>query len=93
MSMFPEEAIDRQSPLPFYFQLAELLEQEIVNGRLEDGTRVNGQQKILVGGQQFSKWADSRTPCRRTAVLQVGGRGAVPEDSWWFGVGARSQTA
>jgi hypothetical protein len=29
----PEVVIDRTSPLPFYFQLAELLEHEIASGR------------------------------------------------------------
>jgi len=61
---------------------------------------VNGQQKILVGGQQFSLPADSSSPSGRTAELHAGGQqfskwadGAVPEDSRWLGVGARSKIA
>ena len=36
----PEATIDRDSPVPFYFQLAELLEHEIVSGRWEPGLRL-----------------------------------------------------
>jgi len=38
--MLPETSIDRDSPVPFYFQLAELLEHEIVGGRWEPGVRL-----------------------------------------------------
>ena len=33
MTVLPQTVIHRSSPVPFYFQLAELLEQEIVSGR------------------------------------------------------------
>jgi GntR family transcriptional regulator len=36
----PDAAIDRDSPVPFYFQLAALLEHEIVNGAWDPGTRL-----------------------------------------------------
>jgi GntR family transcriptional regulator len=36
----PDAAIDRDSPVPFYFQLAELLEHEIVSGRWTPGLRL-----------------------------------------------------
>jgi GntR family transcriptional regulator len=38
--MLPEASIDRDSPVPFYFQLAELLEREIVGGRWEPGVQL-----------------------------------------------------
>lgn len=40
MTDFPDRPIDRLSPLPFYAQLADLLEQEIVSGRWEPTTRL-----------------------------------------------------
>lgn len=38
--MLPSAFIDRGSPVPFYFQLAELLEHEIISGRWEPGLRL-----------------------------------------------------
>jgi GntR family transcriptional regulator len=38
--------IDRESPVPFYFQLSELLEQEIVDGRWEPGFRLPSEPEI-----------------------------------------------
>src|SRR4051812_27198193 len=38
--MLPDATIDRDSPVPFYFQLSELLEHEIVSGRWEPGVRL-----------------------------------------------------
>ena len=38
--MLPETSIDRDSPVPFYFQLAELLEHEIAGGRWKPGVRL-----------------------------------------------------
>ena len=40
MSELPQAAIDRSSPVPFYFQLAELLEAEIASGRWQAGMRL-----------------------------------------------------
>jgi DNA-binding GntR family transcriptional regulator len=36
----PEATIDRTSPLPFYFQLSQVLEQEIGSGRRTAGERL-----------------------------------------------------
>jgi DNA-binding FadR family transcriptional regulator len=40
MSRLSDSVIDRPSPVPFCFQLAEVLEQEIVSGRSQNGTRL-----------------------------------------------------
>jgi GntR family transcriptional regulator len=40
MTALPETPIHRGSPVPFYFQLAELLEQEIASGRWTTGARL-----------------------------------------------------
>jgi GntR family transcriptional regulator len=40
------ESIDRASPVPFYFQLAELLEQEIASGRWEPGARLPSEPEL-----------------------------------------------
>ena len=37
---FPDAIIDRESPVPFYFQLAELFEHQIVSGAWEPGLRL-----------------------------------------------------
>ncbi len=42
----PEATIDRSSPVPFYFQLAELLEHEIVSGRWEPGARIPSEHEL-----------------------------------------------
>jgi GntR family transcriptional regulator len=42
----PASAIDRDSPVPFYFQLSELLEQEIVSGRWQPGRRLPSEPEI-----------------------------------------------
>jgi len=42
----PDATIDRASPVPFYFQLAQLLEEEIVGGRWEPGTRVPSEAEL-----------------------------------------------
>jgi GntR family transcriptional regulator len=42
----PENTIDRDSPVPFYFQLSELLEQEIVGGRWQPGFRLPSEPDI-----------------------------------------------
>jgi GntR family transcriptional regulator len=55
--------IDRASPVPFYFQLAELLEQEIVSGRWEPGARVPSEPELC---EQFG--------LSRTTVRQALGR-------------------
>jgi DNA-binding GntR family transcriptional regulator len=40
MPDLPDGAIDRSSPVPFYYQLAELLEREIASGRWPADSRV-----------------------------------------------------
>ena len=42
----PEGTIDRASPVPFYFQLAELLEHEIVSGRWAPGSRLPSEPEL-----------------------------------------------
>jgi GntR family transcriptional regulator len=51
--------IDRTSPVPFYFQLAELLEQEIASGRLEAGARLPSEPELC------AKYGLSRTTVRQ----------------------------
>jgi GntR family transcriptional regulator len=42
----PANTIDRDSPVPFYFQLSELFEQEIVSGRWRPGLRIPSEPTI-----------------------------------------------
>ncbi len=42
----PANSIDRDSPVPFYFQLSELLEQEIVDGRWPAGYRLASESEL-----------------------------------------------
>ncbi len=42
----PATQIDRQSPVPYYFQLSELLEAEIVSGHWEPGARLPAEPEI-----------------------------------------------
>jgi GntR family transcriptional regulator len=42
----PQALIDRDSPVPFYFQLAEMLEHEIVSGRWEAGLRLPSELEL-----------------------------------------------
>jgi GntR family transcriptional regulator len=58
MTLAPS-TIDRESPVPFYFQLSELLEQEIVEGRWEPGFRLPSEPKIC------SQYGLSRTTIRQ----------------------------
>jgi GntR family transcriptional regulator len=44
--VLPAGAIDRDSPVPFYFQLAELLEHEITSGRWQQGLRLPSEPDI-----------------------------------------------
>jgi GntR family transcriptional regulator len=46
MTSLPDVAIDRASPVPFYFQLAELFEQEISSGRWAPGTRMPSEPEL-----------------------------------------------
>ena len=44
--MLPPAVIDRDSPVPFYFQLSELLEHEIVSGRWGAGLRLPSELEL-----------------------------------------------
>ena len=59
MSPLPANTIDRDSPVPFYFQLSELLEQEIVEGRWQPGFRLPSEPEIS------SHYGLSRTTIRQ----------------------------
>ena len=49
MTVLPQTVIQRSSPVPFYFQLAELLEQEIASGRWPPGSRVPPELDLCEG--------------------------------------------
>jgi GntR family transcriptional regulator len=55
----PDAEIDRGSPVPFYFQFAELLEEEIVSGRWNPGARVPSEAAL------GSRYKLSRTTIRQ----------------------------
>src|ERR1019366_1486023 len=46
MTELPNVTIDRDSPVPFYFQLAEFLEREITSGRWQRGSRVASEPEL-----------------------------------------------
>jgi GntR family transcriptional regulator len=46
LTELPHVTIDRASPVPFYFQLAELLEHEIASGRWEPGSRLPSEPDV-----------------------------------------------
>jgi GntR family transcriptional regulator len=79
----PDATIDRASPVPFYFQLAELLEEEIVSGRWEPGTRVPSENDLC------ARYGLSRTTIRQALarleqeglVSREKGRGTFVSDS------------
>jgi GntR family transcriptional regulator len=68
-----QDAIDRDSPIPFYFQLSTLLEAEIVGGRWRSGTRLPGEEEI---GRQFNL---SRTTVRQ-ALSRLEQEGLIRRD-------------
>jgi GntR family transcriptional regulator len=66
--VLPATAIDRRSPIPFYFQLTELLTKEIENGRWAVGDRLPSEPAIC---EQFGV---SRTTVRQAlAALESDG--------------------
>lgn len=79
----PDATIDRLSPVPFYFQLAELLEEEIVSGRWVSGARVPSENELC------SRYGLSRTTIRQALgrleqeglVSREKGRGTFVSDS------------
>lgn len=79
----PGGTIDRASPVPFYFQLAELLEEEIVSARWMPGTRVPSENELC------ARYRLSRTTIRQAVarleqeglVSREKGRGTFVSDS------------
>jgi GntR family transcriptional regulator len=79
----PAVTIDRGSPVPFYFQLAELLEEEITSGRWVPGTRVPSENEL------GARYGLSRTTIRQALarleqeglVSREKGRGTFVSDS------------
>jgi GntR family transcriptional regulator len=62
--------MDRSSPVPLYFQLAEALEQDIISGRLRPGTRLASEPEMC---DQFGL---SRTTVRQ-ALTRLDQRGLI----------------
>jgi GntR family transcriptional regulator len=62
--------INRASPIPFYFQLAELLEHEITSGRWEPGTRLPSEPELC------DRYGLSRTTIRQ-ALARLEQRGLI----------------
>lgn len=69
----PDATIDRASPVPFYFQLAGVLEEEIVSGRWEPGTRIASENELC------SHYGLSRTTVRQ-ALSRLGQEGLLRRD-------------
>jgi GntR family transcriptional regulator len=70
MTALPPTPIHRASPVPFYFQLAELLEQEIVSGRWAAGSRLPSEPDLC---RHFGL---SRTTVRQ-ALMRLEQRGLI----------------
>jgi GntR family transcriptional regulator len=69
----PDVAIDRGSPVPFYFQLAEALEHEISSGRWVPGTRVPSEPDLC------KRYGLSRTTIRQ-ALARLEQEGLVSRE-------------
>ena len=87
--VLPPRAVDRESPIPLYFQLKELLAAEITSGRWPPGVRIPSEPDI---GTHFEV---SRTTVRQTLdemesdglISRVKGRGTFVKQSspdTWF---------
>src|SRR4051812_31968798 len=70
MADLPEPPIDRDSPVPFYFQLAEVLEGEIRSGRWEPGARLASEPELS------EHYGISRTTVRQ-ALARLAQRGLI----------------
>jgi GntR family transcriptional regulator len=70
MTDLPETTIDRNSPAPFYFQLAEALEREITSSRWPAGTRLPSEPEMC------EHFALSRTTVRQ-ALARLEQRGLI----------------
>ena len=83
MAMLPEVVMDRASPVPLYFQLAELFEQEIMSGRWPPGICLPSEPELC------SHYELSRTTIRqalsrleqRRLVRRHRGRGTFVEQT------------
>jgi GntR family transcriptional regulator len=79
----PDAHVDRASPVPFYFQLAGMLEEEIVSGRWLPGQRVASESELC------GRYGLSRTTVRQALsrleqeglVVREKGRGTFVNDS------------
>jgi GntR family transcriptional regulator len=72
-SELPDVAIDRTSPVPFYFQLAALLEQEIASGRWEPKMRLPSEPGLC------EHYGVSRTTVRQ-ALARLEQEGLITRD-------------
>jgi GntR family transcriptional regulator len=66
----PDGKIDRVSPIPFYFQLAQLLEEEITSGGLQAGWRLPSEPELS------ERFEVSRTTVRQ-ALARLESRGLI----------------
>jgi GntR family transcriptional regulator len=87
MTYLPSARIDRDSPVPFYFQLSALIEQEIARGRWEPGRRLPSEPAL---GTHF---ALSRTTVRQ-ALARLEQEGLIRRDKGrgTFVIGTRPRT-
>jgi GntR family transcriptional regulator len=69
----PQSSIDRQSPIPFYFQLKKLLSEEIESGRWAPGDRLPSEPAIC------HHFGVSRTTVRQ-ALAELEAEGAIRKD-------------
>lgn len=83
----PDAAIDRDSPVPFYFQLAALLEHEIVSGSWEPGRRLPSELDLC------AHFGVSRTTLRQgLGRLEQGGLISRHKGRGTFVEGTRSRS-
>jgi GntR family transcriptional regulator len=72
-SQLPDASIDRTSPVPLYFQLAELLERGITSGSFERGSRLPSEPDLC------GQFALSRTTVRQ-ALTRLEQKGLITRD-------------
>jgi GntR family transcriptional regulator len=70
MTELPDITLDRTSPVPFYFQLAGVLEEEVASGRWKPGTRLPGEHELC------ERYGISRTTVRQ-ALARLEQRGLI----------------
>jgi GntR family transcriptional regulator len=66
----PADSIDRASPVPYYFQLAELIEKDILDGTLANGAQLPSEPELC------ESYAVSRTTVRQ-ALARLDQRGFI----------------